>query len=80
MKDNRADWPIRSGKILDRVLAEFETNHPDNVDDPTNDYTKQVRSSLPFLKGMISQTTDPEMLAVMIDAWDGEDNDRAEME
>src|SRR5208337_4340049 len=76
----KANWPIRSGKILDRVLAEFETSHPENPEDPTNDYTKQVRQGLPLLKGMLSQTTDPEMLAVMVDAWDGEDNGYAEME
>jgi len=29
---------------------------------------------------MLSQTTDPEMLSVMVDAWDGEDNGYAEME
>ena len=75
-----ANWPTRSSKVLDQVLAEFETRHPDDPEDPTNDYTKQVRQGLPQLKGMLSQTTDPEMLAVMVDAWDGEDNGYAEME
>ena len=68
-------WPIESAKVVDQVLAAFETKHPENPEDPTNDYTKQVRQTLPALKGIVAQTTDPEMLAVLIDAWDGEDDD-----
>lgn len=76
----KVSWPARSGKVLDRILAEFETSHPKSSEDPTNDYTNKIRQGLPQLKGMLSQTTDPEMLAVMVDAWDGEDNGNTEVE
>lgn len=66
-------WPIESSNIIDRVLARYETEHSENPEDPTNDYTRQVRQSLAALKGIVAQTTDPEMLALLVEAWDGED-------
>lgn len=69
-----SEWPQRSSKVVDKVLAEFETSHEVSVDDPTNDYTRKVRQSLDLLKGMIAQTTDSEYLTILIDAWDGEDS------
>jgi hypothetical protein len=73
-------WATRSSQVVDRVLASFETSHQGNPEDPTEGYTNQVRQGLPQLKDMIAQTTDPEMLAVLVDAWDGEDYDGSEME
>lgn len=74
-------WPNRSSEIVDRVLVDFETSAAENPEDPTNDYTKKVRASLSMLKGMVAQTIDSEYLAVLIDAWDGEDeNEQPEME
>lgn len=70
---NAAGWPVESAKVIDRVLASFETKHQDDPEDPTNDYTRQVRQSLPALKNMIAQTIDPELLVILIDAWDGEE-------
>lgn len=67
------DWPIESAKLIDKCLASFETRHSDDPEDPTNDYTKQVRQGLPALKNAVAQTTDPELLAILIDAWDGEE-------
>lgn len=66
-------WPLESSKVIDKVLGEFETRHPENPDDPTNDYTRQVRSQVSALKGIIAQTTDSEMLTVLLDAWDGDE-------
>lgn len=74
-------WPLESSKVIDKVLGEFETGHPENPDDPTNDYTSKVRQGLPALKGMIAQTSDPELLTILIDAWDGEEaNEQSEVE
>lgn len=75
-----ATWPDRSSQVVDRVLADFETRHPENPEDPTNDYTRQVRQGLSALKNLIAQTADSELLAVLVDAWDGEDYDESEVE
>lgn len=75
-----ATWSIRSGQVVDKVLADFETRHPENPEDPTNDYTRQVRQGLALLKGMVAQVTDSELLAILVDAWDGEDNEQSEVE
>lgn len=72
-------WPASSSDVVDRVLADFETKHPNDPDDPANDYTRQVRQGLSLLKGMIAQTTDPELLSVLVDAWDGEEIDVSEL-
>jgi len=68
-------WPEVSAEVVEKIIAQFETDHPEDPEDPTNDYTKQVRQGLPALKAMIAQTTDPEMLAVLVEAWDGEESD-----
>lgn len=73
--NDSATWPDRSGQVVDKVLADFETSHQDNPDDPTKDYTNQVRQGLPLLKGMVAQTTDSELLALLVAAWDGEEID-----
>ena len=78
--NSSATWPDRSAGVVDRVLADFETRHPENPDDPTNDYTNQVRQGLALLKGMVAQVADSEMLAVLIEAWDGEDLDEQSTE
>ncbi len=78
------DWSNRSSQVVDRVLTDFEEQYPENPEDPTNDYTKQIREQIPLLKGMIAQTTDSEVLAVLIDAWDGdwagEENEQSKVE
>lgn len=68
-------WPTRSSEIIDKVVADFETTHLDSPEDPTNDYTKKVRAHLSVLKGVVAQTTDSELLAILLDAWDGEDDE-----
>lgn len=68
-------WPATSASIVDVVLADYETRHPENPDNAANDYTRQIREGLPALKAMIAQTADPELLALLIDAWDGEPNE-----
>ncbi len=73
--NSAATWSDRSSQVVDRVLAGFETTHPEDPDDPTNDYTNQVRQGLSLLKGMVAQVTDSEVLAVLIAAWDGEEPD-----
>jgi hypothetical protein len=78
--ENLANWPIRSSNIIDTVLENFETNHSTDIDDPTSGYTRKVRQGLSTLKGIVAQTTDPELLAVLIDAWDGDDNEQPEVE
>lgn len=78
--EDKATWPIKSSETIDKVLASFETKYPENPEDPANDYTIKVRQGLSALKAIIAQTTDPEMLSILVDAWDGEDNDESEME
>lgn len=73
-------WPDRSASTIDKIVASFETAHQDDPNDPTNDYTKQIRSSLSALKGMVAQTTDSELLSVLLDAWDGDEYEQPEME
>lgn len=68
-------WGERSSQVIDKVLASFETTSQGDPEDPTNDYTKQVRSSLHALKNVIAQTSDAELLSVLLDAWDGDDNE-----
>lgn len=68
-----SDWIAESAKVIDTTLARFETTHDPDPDDPTNDYTRQLRSSLPRLKNAVAQTTDSELLAILLDAWDGEE-------
>lgn len=68
------EWSKLSSDVIDRVLAGFETTHSEDPDDPTNDYTRKVRQELASFKDMIAQTTDPEMLTILIDAWDGEND------
>jgi hypothetical protein len=69
-----ASWHDNSGQVIDKTLAGFETEHADDPEDPTNDYTKKVRQGLPALKAIVAQTTDLEMLAILVDAWDGEED------
>jgi hypothetical protein len=83
MKDEKVGpelWADRSAQVIDRAIAEFETSHIDSPEDPTNDYTRKVRSQLYALKNMVAQTTDTELLAILIDAWDGEENEQSEVE
>lgn len=71
------DWSNRSSNVIDRVLASFETSHAEDPEDPTNNYTRQVRQGLSLLKGMIAQTNDTELLAVLLDSWDGDEDDES---
>jgi hypothetical protein len=73
-------WADRSSEVIDKTLANFETGHGEDQSDPTNDYTRKVRSGLAIFKSMVAGTTDSELLAILIDAWDGEDNEQSDME
>lgn len=74
------EWKSKSEAAVDKALETLSIKFPENQEDSENDYTKQVRNSIPALKAMIAQTADPEMLSCLIDAWDGEDNEQSEME
>lgn len=75
-----AAWEPESAEVIDRVIVDFEAQHPENPDSPENCYTKQIRSEISRLKAMVSQTTDPDMLATLIDVGCDEDENDGEME
>lgn len=69
-------WPEASARAIDSVLESFETKALENPEDATNDYTRKVRQYLDALKAVVSQTNDSELLAIVLDSWDGEQNER----
>lgn len=61
------NWETLSAKTFDSVLDAYDKNHPQAVEDQESCYTNQIREGALRMKAMLSQTSDPEMLAILLD-------------
>lgn len=74
-------WSTRSSEIIDKVLDDFEEANPPNPDNPLQDtYTNQLRRGISRLKAIVSQTDDPEVLAILLESGCDEEETDGQME
>jgi hypothetical protein len=65
-KWEEAGWHNVSGEVVDTLMAELEAQEMGL--EAENSYTNQVRMSKDRLKDLISQTSDPDLLAILLDS------------
>lgn len=69
-------WRQESPRIVDTVLERWEQQIDDHSSGDS--YTRQVRAGLTLLKSSIAETSDPELLSVILSTRDQEVNENAD--